>query len=185
MSSLIKGGESFSLTKEAPGLTKAVVGLGWDPVTDGKAIDLDAMAFLVDGSGKLVDQKSFVFFSNLQSADGSVVHSGDNLTGEGDGDDETITIDLPNVPTSVEQIVVAVYSYSGQPFTEVANVAARVVNGADNTELVRYEAGQLGDVKGVELGRLKRDGSDWTFEATGATTTDDLKTFTGTFGFTD
>ena len=104
--SLTKGG-NVSLTKEAPGITKTTVGLGWNPrVTDGAAFDLDAIAFLVNESGKVRADNDFIFFNNLKSSDGSVVHNGDNRTGEGDGDDETLSIDLSKVPTDVAKPVI-------------------------------------------------------------------------------
>src|ERR1700750_1234824 len=106
--SLSKGG-NVSLTKQAPGLTAALVGLGWDArTTSGADFDLDASALLVNASGKVLSDQHFVFFNNLRSPDGSVEHTGDNLTGEGEGDDEVIKVNLASVPTEIDKIVVVV-----------------------------------------------------------------------------
>ena len=123
--SLTKGG-NVSLTKEAPGITKTTVGLGWNPrVTDGQAFDLDAIAFLVGKTVRYV-QILTLFFNNLTSSDGSVKHNGDNRTGDGDGDDETLSVDLSKVPADVSKVIFAVTIYDGQTrnqnFGQVGNV---------------------------------------------------------------
>ena len=130
--SLSKGG-NVSLTKEAPGLTAALVGLGWDArSTSGADFDLDASALLTGENGKVLSDQHFVFFNNLKSPDGSVEHTGDNLTGEGEGDDEVIKVNLAGVPGEVDKIVVAVSIYDaesrGQSFGQVRNAFIRVVN---------------------------------------------------------
>src|ERR1700761_5198512 len=109
--SLSKGG-NVSLSKEAPGLTAVLVGLGWDArSTTGDDFDLDASALMLDQGGKVLSDKHFIFFNNMTSPDGSVAHAGDNRTGEGDGDDEAIKVDLAAVPTDVDKIVFPVSVY--------------------------------------------------------------------------
>jgi tellurium resistance protein TerD len=132
--SLTKGG-NVSLSKEAPGLTAVIVGLGWDVrSTTGADFDLDASAILLNAGGKVVSDKHFVFFNNLTSPDGSVEHTGDNLTGEGEGDDETIKVNLATVPAEVARIVFPVSIYDAdtrrQSFGQVTNAFIRVVNAA-------------------------------------------------------
>src|ERR1700742_4978777 len=136
--SLAKGG-NVSLTKEAPGLTAVLVGLGWDArTTTGTDFDLDASALMVGTSGKILSDAHFIFFNNLNSPDGSVEHTGDNLTGEGEGDDEMIKVHLAQVPAEVDKIVFAVSIYDaesrGQSFGQVRNAFIRVVNQAGEAE---------------------------------------------------
>jgi len=171
--SLTKGG-NISLTKEAPGLSNIVVGLGWDPrTTDGEKFDLDSSAILADASGKAVSGKHFVFFNNLTSPDGSVEHTGDNLTGQGEGDDEQIKVDLAAVPAEVEKIVfpVAIYEATtrGQNFGQVRNAFIRIVNGADNSEIARYDLTEDAAVESAMVfGEVYRHSGDWKFRAVGA-----------------
>src|SRR5690242_7645354 len=129
----LEKGQSVSLTKEAgsAGLANVTIGLGWDPAQEGKAIDLDAAVLLLGSDGKVASDTDFVFFNNLTNADKSVVHTGDNLTGEGEGDDEQIKVDLTKLSSSISRIDVLIWSYQGQPFSEVSNLTARVVNDAD------------------------------------------------------
>ncbi len=141
--SLVKGG-NVSLSKEAPGLTSVTVGLGWDTrQTDGAAFDLDASAFVVGDNGKVLSDSHFVFFNNKSSPDGSVVYGGDNRTGDGDGDDETIKIDFARLAADVKKVVIGVTIYEGaerrQNFGSVSNAYARVLNDADGKELARFD----------------------------------------------
>ncbi|ESQ89026.1 tellurium resistance protein TerE [Asticcacaulis sp. AC460] len=141
--SLVKGG-NVSLSKEAPGLSSVTVGLGWDVrKTDGAAFDLDASAFIVDEGGKVLSDGHFVFYNNKTSPDGAVVYGGDNRTGEGAGDDETIKVDFAKLPANVKKVTVAVTIYDGQQrrqnFGSVQNAYARVINNADGKELARYD----------------------------------------------
>lgn len=141
--SLTKGG-NVSLTKEAPGLRTVTVGLGWDlRKTDGEAFDLDASAFVLGQNEKVLSDAHFVFFNNKSSPDGAVTYGGDNRTGEGEGDDETIKVDFGKLPQDVKKVVVAVTIYEGQArkqnFGSVSNAFARVVNDADGKELARYD----------------------------------------------
>ena len=141
--SLKKGG-NVSLTKEAPGVSAVTVGLGWDVRrTDGAAFDLDASAFVVGADDKVLSDAHFVFYNNKTSPDGAVVYGGDNRTGEGAGDDETIRIDFAKLSADAKKVVIAVTIYDGetrgQNFGSVQNAFARVVNDADGKELARYD----------------------------------------------
>jgi tellurium resistance protein TerD len=170
--SLSKGG-NVSLTKQAPGLTAVLVGLGWDArTTSGDDFDLDASALLLNASGKIASDAHFVFFNNLTSPDGSVEHTGDNLTGAGEGDDEAIKVNLTSVPAEIERIVVAVSIYEaaarGQSFGQVRNAFIRVVNQADNVELARYDLSEDASTETAMIfGELYRGGAEWKFRAVG------------------
>jgi tellurium resistance protein TerD len=170
--SLSKGG-NVSLTKEAPGLTAVVVGLGWDVrTTTGTDFDLDASALLCSQNGKVLSDKHFVFFNNLKSPDGSVEHTGDNLTGEGEGDDEQIRVNLAAVPAEVDKIVFPVSIYDAdsrqQNFGQVRNAFIRVVNQADNSEIARYDLTEDASTEtAMVFGELYRHGSEWKFRAVG------------------
>ena len=169
---LTKGG-NVSLTKQAPGLAAVHVGLGWDVrTTTGDDFDLDASAILCDQAGKVGSDQDFVFFNNLISSDGSVRHAGDNLTGEGEGDDETISVDLNAVPPTVHKIVFPVSIYDAaarkQSFGQVRNAFIRVINAADNTEIARYDLSEDASVEGAMIfGELYRHVSEWKFRAVG------------------
>lgn len=141
--SLVKGG-NVSLSKEAPGLSAVTVGLGWDVrKTDGAAFDLDASAFVLGADEKVMSDAHFIFYNNKVSPDGSVVYGGDNRTGDGDGDDETVKIDFAKLPATVKKIVIAVTIHEGverrQNFGSVSNAYARVLNDADGKELARFD----------------------------------------------
>lgn len=170
--SLSKGG-NVSLTKEAPGLTSITVGLGWDVrTTDGSAFDLDASAFMLGDSGKVASDTDFIFFNNNKSADGSVEYGGDNRTGEGAGDDETIKIDLSNVPATVTRIVIAVTIYEAdtrrQNFGQVRNAYARVLNNAGGAEIARYDLSEDASTETAMIfAEVYRNGAEWKFKAIG------------------
>ncbi|MEN8407122.1 MULTISPECIES: TerD family protein [Acinetobacter] len=170
--SLTKGG-NVSLTKEAPGITKTTVGLGWNPrVTDGAAFDLDAIAFLVNENGRVRADHDFIFFNNLKSSDGSVVHNGDNRTGDGAGDDETLSVDLSKVPADVAKVIFAVTIYEGQTrsqnFGQVANAYIRVSNDAGGSEIARYDLSEDSSTETAMIfGELYKHGSEWKFRAIG------------------
>jgi tellurium resistance protein TerD len=141
--SLKKGG-NVSLSKEAPGLAAVTVGLGWDVRrTDGAAFDLDASAFVVGADDKVLSDANFVFYNNKVSPDGAVIYSGDNRSGEGEGDDETIRIDFTKLSPNAKKVVIAVTIHdgeiNGQNFGSVQNAFARVINEADGKELARYD----------------------------------------------
>ncbi|NHZ39742.1 TerD family protein [Massilia aquatica] len=170
--SLQKGG-NVNLSKEAPGLTKMIVGLGWDTrATDGSAFDLDGAVFLLGASGKVRSDADFIFYNNLKSADGSITHSGDNKTGDGDGDDESVTIELANVPADIDKIVLAVTIHDAetrrQNFGMVSKAFVRCVNAAGNTEIARYDLSEDGSTEAAMIfGEVYRAGSDWKFRAIG------------------
>ncbi|MFD9818372.1 TerD family protein [Streptomyces violascens] len=169
---LAKGG-NVSLSKEAPGLTAVTVGLGWDVrTTTGTDHDLDASALLCNESGKVLSDSHFVFYNNLTSPDGSVQHTGDNLTGEGEGDDETINIDLTAVPGPVSKIVFPVSIHDaqarGQSFGQVRNAYIRVINQAGGAELARYDLSEDASTEtAMVFGELYRHGAEWKFRAVG------------------
>lgn len=170
--SLTKGG-NVSLTKEAPGLTAVTVGLGWDArSTTGTDFDLDASAIMVGVSGKVLSDGHFVFFNNLTSVDGSVQHLGDNLTGEGDGDDEEINVNLAAVPAEVDKIVFPVSIYDAaarsQSFGQVRNAFIRIVNQAGGAEIARYDLSEDASTEtAMVFGELYRNGAEWKFRAVG------------------
>jgi tellurium resistance protein TerZ len=167
---------SVSLSKEAggSGLTRIALGVGWDMAPakgffaklsgGNESIDLDASCLVFDGGGNIVD---VVWFQKLTSDDGSIRHSGDNLTGEGDGDDETIMIDLTRLPSNVETLVLTVTSFRGQTFDKVANAFGRVIDLATNRELARYDISESGSYTGLILASLKRSGGEWIYKALG------------------
>ncbi len=170
--SLQKGG-NVNLNKEAPGLKKLLVGLGWDPrATDGKEFDLDGSVFLLNASGKARSDADFIFYNNLKSADGSVAHSGDNRSGQGDGDDETVTIDLDKVPADVDKISVCVTIHDAaarnQNFGMVSKAFIRCINGGDNKEIARFDLSEDSSVETAMIfGEIYRAGAEWKFKAIG------------------
>jgi tellurium resistance protein TerD len=170
--SLSKGG-NVSLTKEAPGMTNVLVGLGWDArTTTGDDFDLDASAIMLDANGKAVSDKHFVFFNNLASPEGAVEHTGDNLTGEGEGDDEAIKVNLTSVPAEVDKIVFPVTIYDGetrkQGFGQVRNAFIRIVDQASNAEVARYDLTEdASNETAMIFGELYRNGAEWKFRAVG------------------
>ncbi|MCF8571999.1 TerD family protein [Gordonia sp. HY002] len=170
--SLSKGG-NVSLSKEAPGLTSVAIGLGWDArSTTGADFDLDGSALILGADGKVPSDQHFVFYNNLRSPDGSVEHTGDNLTGEGDGDDESINVDLAAVPPNIQSIVFPVSIHDadvrGQSFGQVSNAFIRVVNRANGSEVARYDLTEDASTETAMLfGELYRHNSDWKFRAIG------------------
>jgi tellurium resistance protein TerD len=170
--SLVKG-NNVNLTKQSPGLTAVAVGLGWDlRTTTGTDFDLDASAILCTDAGSVVSDRDFVFFNNLASANGAVQHTGDNLTGEGEGDDEVIKVDLTSVPAEAAKIVFPVAIYNGearqQTFGQIRNAFIRVVDQANGDELARYDLSEdAGTETAMIFGELYRHGTDWKFRAVG------------------
>jgi tellurium resistance protein TerD len=168
---LAKGG-NVSLSKAAPDLTQVMVGLGWDArSTTGAPFDLDASA-LVCGGGRVLGDEWFVFYNQLTSPDGSVEHTGDNLTAEGDGDDESILVDLSRVPDRCDRIVFPVSIHMaderGQTFGQVANAFIRVVDQADGRELARYDLSEDASTETAMIfGELYRRQGEWKFRAVG------------------
>ena len=170
--SLAKG-QKVDLTKTNPGLTKVSVGLGWDTnkYDGGKEFDLDSSVFLLESSGKVTGPEGFVFYNNTTGGNGSVVHSGDNLTGDGDGDDEVVHIDLSKVPSNIEKITFTVTIHDaenrGQNFGMVSNSFIRVFN--ESAELIRYDLGEDFSIEtALVVGELYRHGGEWKFAAIGS-----------------
>ena len=170
--SLVKGG-NVSLTKEAPSMNVALVGLGWDArVTDGQAFDLDASVFLVGDDGKVLSDSHFVFYNNTTSPDGAVQHQGDNRTGEGAGDDEQVKIELAKVGAEVKKLVFAVTIHEAearkQNFGMVSNSYMRVVNNDNGAEIARFDLSEDASTETAMIfGELYRHGTEWKFKAVG------------------
>lgn len=173
MVSLVKG-QKIDITKGNTGLKKITIGLGWDTNKyDGDNFDLDSSVFLLGSNGKVTDNKDFVFFNNLVHPSGSVKHMGDNLTGAGDGDDEQIIVNLPEVPSNIEKIAFAVTIYEAdsrmQNFGMVSNAYIRVVNEDTGEEIARYDLGEdYSTETSMVLGELYRHNGEWKFNAIGA-----------------
>lgn len=180
-------GNNLSLTKTSPGLTIATVGLGWDPrTTVGVAFDLDASAILVGENGKIRTPADFIFYNQMSTPDGSVVHQGDNRTGEGDGDDEQITIDLRAVEPDVARIVIAVSIHDAdnrrQNFGQVRHAFCRVMD-QDQQEIVRYDLTEDASQETAMLfAEIYRYNSEWKFRAVGQGYTTGLAGIAGDFG---
>lgn len=170
--SLSKGG-NVSLSKEAPGLKAVNVGLGWDTrVTDGSAFDLDASVFLLNDGGKVRSDADFVFYNNKNGGNGSVVHQGDNLTGEGSGDDEVVAVSLDQVPADVTKLSFAVTIHEAdgrrQNFGMVSNAFIRVLNADGGTEIARYDLSEDASTETAMIfGDLYRHNGEWKFKAIG------------------
>jgi len=170
--SLQKGG-NVNLSKESPGLTKVLIGLGWDPrATDGAAFDLDGSAFMVKADGKVRGDSDFIFYNNLKSTDGSVVHQGDNTSGQGEGDDEKIVVDLSRVPAEIDRIPVSVTIHEAdarrQNFGMVSKAYIRCVDHNSNKELARFDLSEDGSTETAMIfGELYRAGAEWKFKAIG------------------
>ena len=170
--SLSKGG-NVNLSKESPGLNKIVVGLGWDArATDGAAFDLDASAFLVKLDGKVRTDSDFCFYNNKVVAGGAVQHAGDNTTGAGDGDDETIKVELSKIPADLDKVVFAVTIHEAeirkQNFGQVNHAYIRVVNEEGGQELARYDLSEDASTEtSMIFGEIYRIGADWKFKAVG------------------
>ncbi len=187
----LQKGQRVDLTKGNPGLSKIMVGLGWDPVQkssggglfgglfggggSGANVDCDASVILLGANDKLQNNNDVVYFGNLKSKDGSIIHSGDNLTGDGDGDDEQVSIELNKVPSHVEKLVFVVNIYDAvkrkQHFGMIRNAFIRVVNPSNNQELIKYNL--TDDYSGktsLIVGELYRHGNEWKFAAVGTGT---------------
>lgn len=169
----LQKGANVSLSKEAPGLQGVRVGLGWDTrVTDGSGFDLDASVFILDASGKVRSDADFIFYNNKNGADGAVTHMGDNLTGEGDGDDEVVAVKLSSMAAGVAKMAFAVTIHDAegrrQNFGMVTNAFIRVVNDGDNTEIARYDLSEDASVEtAMVFGELYRHNDEWKFKAIG------------------
>ncbi|NIZ92421.1 TerD family protein [Kineococcus rubinsiae] len=184
---LAKGG-NVSLSKVAPNLVRAHVGLGWDArTTTGLDFDLDASALLLGANGKVLSDAHFVFYNNLDSPDGSVHHTGDNRTGAGEGDDEVIDIDLSVVPAECQKVVFAVSIHDAQArrqsFGQVAGAFIRLVDQADESEVVRYDLSEDASTEtAMVFGEVYRYSGEWKFRAVGQGYADGLRGIATDFG---
>lgn len=186
--SLTKG-QKIDLTKGNPNLTKIVVGLGWDTnkYSGGQAFDLDAAAFLLRAGGRANGIQDFVFYNNLQGGNGSVVHTGDNLTGEGDGDDEQIKVDLKAVPADIEKVAITITIHEAdvrnQNFGQVSNAFVRIVDETTGREVLRYDLGEDFSVEtAIVVCELYRHQGEWKFAAVGSGFSGGLRALASNFG---
>jgi tellurium resistance protein TerD len=185
MTLTLEKGQPISLTKEAPGLTKARIGLGWDVrSTAGGAFDLDASALLLNAEGKVRSDADFIFYKQLSDAAGSVIHQGDNRTGDGDGDDEQILVDLAKVPAEIQKIVFPVSIYdTAQNFGQVRNSYVRLINEDTGDVVARYDLGEEVAVENaVVFAELYRYNGEWKFRAVGQGYTNGLAGIATDFG---
>ncbi|ENV05660.1 hypothetical protein F967_01763 [Acinetobacter sp. CIP 102637] len=170
--SLNKGG-NLSLSKTDPTLVRILIGLGWDErATDGASFDLDASAFLLTASGRVRGDHDFIFYNQLKSQDGSVEHTGDNRSGQGDGDDESLVVDLSKVSPEIEKIAITVTIHDaqsrGQNFGQIANAFIRVVNQDSGIEIVRFDlAEDYSTETAMVFGEVYRHNGEWKFRAVG------------------
>lgn len=185
----LQKGQKVDLTKTNPGLTKVLIGLGWDTnkYDGGNDFDLDAAAFMLGENGKAMSEKDFIFYNNLKDVAGSVMHLGDNLTGEGDGDDEQIKIDLSKVPANIAKIDFTVTIHQAdsrnQNFGQVSNAFIRIVNEGNGEELIRYDLGEDFSIEtAVVVGELYRHNNEWKFNAIGSGFQGGLGALCGNFG---
>jgi tellurium resistance protein TerZ len=170
----LQKGQKISLEKEAGGsLTKVTMGLGWDAVktkglfgmgSKSADIDLDASCILFDEGNNPVD---FVWFRQLKSKDGSIVHTGDNRTGAGDGDDEQIVVNLAQIPANIKSLVFTVNSFTGQSFAQVNNAYCRILNASNNAEVAKYDLSVQGSHTAQIMAKLYRHNGEWKMHAIG------------------
>lgn len=182
-------GQKVSLSKESPGLKHILVGLGWDinAFDTGGDFDLDASAFILGDSGKAAQDADFVFYGNLTDPSGAVSHKGDNLTGEGEGDDEQIEIDLTKMPPSATRVAFTVTIYDAeqrrQNFGQVSNAFCRIVDMDSGRELVRFDLGEDFSIEtAIVVGELYKQGTEWKFNAIGSGFQGGLKALTAHYG---
>lgn len=175
MSISLSKGQKIDLSKASPGLTKTIVGLGWDTnkYSGGSDFDLDASAFLVGENGSVQNDLDFIFYNNLQGGNGSVIHTGDNRTGEGEGDDEQIKIDFSKVPNHIHKIAITVTIHDAlqrrQNFGQVSNAFVRVVNEENNQEVLRYDLAEDFSVEtAIVVCEIYRHNGEWRFSAVGS-----------------
>ncbi|WP_042355351.1 TerD family protein [Bacillus rubiinfantis] len=186
----LQKGQRVDLTKSNPGLSKIMVGLGWDPVQNsggggffgslfggggGANIDCDASVIMLGDNDRLHSNKDVIYFGNLRSANGSIQHSGDNLTGDGDGDDEQIWVDLSNIPANIQKLVFVVNIYDcvkrKQHFGMIRNAFIRIVNPSNNQELIHYNlTDNYSGLTCLITGEIYRHGNEWKFAAIGSGT---------------
>ena len=182
-------GQKVDLTKGNPGLKSIMVGLGWDvnAYDSGADFDLDAAAFMLGSNGKCPTDKEFVFYGNLEHVSGAVKHMGDNLTGEGEGDDEQIHVELSKIPANVEKVAFTVTIYDAevrrQNFGQVSNAFIRIVDESNGSELIRYDLGEDFSIEtAVVVGELYRNNGEWKFNAIGSGFQGGLAALCGHYG---
>lgn len=182
-------GQKVDLTKGNPGLQNIRVGLGWDvnAFDSGADFDLDAAAFMVGENGKCPTEQEFIFYGNLSHSSGSVKHLGDNLTGEGEGDDEQIEIDLAKIPENISKVAFTVTIYDSdtrnQNFGQVSNAFIRIVDESSNEEIIRYDLGEDFSIEtAVVVGELYRHNGEWKFNAIGSGFQGGLAALCGHYG---
>ena len=185
----LQKGQKVDLTKGHPNLIKVVAGLGWDTnkYDGGAEFDLDAAAFLVGENGKSQNDGDFVFYNNLKHSSGAVIHMGDNLTGEGDGDDEQILVNLTKIPQNIQKIAFTVTIFDAetrvQNFGQISNAYIRLCNEETGEEIIRYDLGEDFSVEtAIVVGELYRYGSEWKFNAIGSGFKGGLKSLCLNFG---
>ncbi len=168
-------GQKVDLTKGNPGLKKIMVGLGWDvnAFDSGADFDLDAVAFMTGDNGKCPTEKEFIFYGNLEHPSGALKHMGDNLTGEGEGDDEQIEVDLMKIPGNVSKVAFAVTIYDAdvrrQNFGQVSNAFIRIVDEVTGQELIHYDLGEDFSIEtAIVVGELYKNNGEWKFNAIGS-----------------
>lgn len=189
MSINLAKGQRVDLTKGNPNLTNIMAGLGWDvnAFDSGADFDLDASAFMVGSNGRCPTEKEFVFYGNLVHDSGAVAHMGDNRTGEGDGDDEQIEIDISKVPSNIEKIAITVTIYDAdkrrQNFGQVSNAYIRLVDETTGAEIIRYDLGEDFSIEtAVVVGELYRNNGEWKFNAIGSGFQGGLAALCGHYG---
>jgi tellurium resistance protein TerD len=185
--SLSKGG-NISLSKTDPTLKNVIIGLGWDArPTDGKDFDLDASAFMLAENGKVRSEKDFIFYNQLKSSCGSIEHTGDNLTGDGDGDDETLILKLDWIPSNVQRIAFTVTIHEAdirkQNFGQVSNASIRIVNQDTGVEVTRYDLSEDASTETAMIfGEVYRHNDEWKFKAVGQGYAGGLAALAGNYG---
>ncbi len=165
MSINLKKEQTFNFNLEKNEIVKKVyMGIGWDPANNEDDVDLDASCILLDSDNDLLE---IIDFSKLISKDSAIEHLGDNLTGDGDGDDEVINVDLGKLRQEANTLIFTITSFSGQSFTEIKNCSARLVNAESETEMCKFELDKIGDYTAVIMCKLSRQNGGWEFKAIG------------------
>jgi tellurium resistance protein TerD len=188
MALTLSKGQNLSLSKTDPGLNNVLIGLGWDPrATDGAEFDLDASVFMLTPGGKTRSSGDFIFYNQKLSTCGAVEHTGDNRSGEGEGDDEAIKVDLGRLPAGVEKLAVTVTIHDAearrQSFGQVGNAFIRIVNDVSGAEVVRYDLSEdYSTETAMVFGELYRHGSEWKFRAVGQGYAGGLKAMCSQYG---
>lgn len=180
-------GQNVSLEKEVPGLKAIMIGLGWDASSFGTDVDLDAAAFICNDTGKVRNDGDFIYYNHKEGADGAVIHQGDNLTGDGTGDDEQILVNLETMPEDVIKIVVVVTIFRGtdraQNFGGVENAFIRIVNVDSNTEIARYDLTEdYSTETAMIFGEVYKKNGEWKFKAIGQGSPEGLADIAKKFG---